>query len=188
MAICVGSALELYEIFLSFLLAYNTTFLEDSFERNLCCSGLSDGHRHEEVSLGNRMRVGFRKLQAVTVKINWEKGDYGNVYKGLLGDSTVVAVKSLKDGNVLGEEIQSQSEVKLISLAFGKASNHKGSMLDWVKKIHQEKKLEVLEEMVRVVLLCTVFLGHRPKMSKSPEYSQKIDLRRDWKLLNRSDM
>ena len=63
------------------------------------------------------MRVGFRKLQAVTVKINWEKGDYGNVYKGLLGDSTVVAVKSLKDGNVLGEEIQSQSEVKLISLA-----------------------------------------------------------------------
>ena len=60
-------------------------------------------------------------------------------------------------------------------------------MLDWVKKIHQEKKLEVLEEMVRVVLLCTVFLGHRPKMSKSPEYSQKIDLRRDWKLLNRSD-
>ncbi|KAF2560953.1 hypothetical protein F2Q70_00018302 [Brassica cretica] len=29
----------------------------------------------------------------------------------------VVAVKSLKDGNVLGEEIQSQSEVKVISLA-----------------------------------------------------------------------
>ncbi|WZZ41213.1 hypothetical protein YC2023_037472 [Brassica napus] len=31
------SALGLFEIFLSFLLAYNTTFLEDSFERNLCC-------------------------------------------------------------------------------------------------------------------------------------------------------
>ena len=35
----------------------------------------------------------------------------------MLGDCMVVAVKSLKDGNVLGEEIQSQSEVKVISLA-----------------------------------------------------------------------
>ncbi|XP_015880477.1 protein NSP-INTERACTING KINASE 1 [Ziziphus jujuba] len=67
------------------------------------------------------------------------------------------------------------------ALEFGKSANQKGAMLDWVKKIHQEKKLEILvdkdlrnnydrvelEEMVKVALLCTQYLpGHRPKMSE----------------------
>ncbi|CAB4274655.1 unnamed protein product [Prunus armeniaca] len=67
------------------------------------------------------------------------------------------------------------------ALEFGKATNQKGAILDWVKKIHQEKKLEMLvdkdlktnydrielEEMVQVALLCTQYLpGHRPKMSE----------------------
>ncbi|XP_009121529.1 protein NSP-INTERACTING KINASE 1 [Brassica rapa] len=72
----------------------------------------------------------------------------------------------------------------LRALEFGKAANQKGAMLEWVKKLHLEKKLEVLvdkellkdeksydeielEEMVRVALLCTQYLpGHRPKMSE----------------------
>lgn len=67
------------------------------------------------------------------------------------------------------------------ALEFGKASNQKGAILDWVKRIHQEKKLEMLvdkdlktnydrielEEMVQVALLCTQYLpSHRPKMSE----------------------
>ncbi|KAJ0965458.1 hypothetical protein J5N97_026596 [Dioscorea zingiberensis] len=67
------------------------------------------------------------------------------------------------------------------ALEFGKAANQKGAMLDWVKKIHQEKKLDMLvdkdlknaydrielEEMVQVALLCTqYFPAHRPKMSE----------------------
>ncbi|KAI7727711.1 hypothetical protein M8C21_008343 [Ambrosia artemisiifolia] len=67
------------------------------------------------------------------------------------------------------------------ALEFGKAANQKGVMLDWVKKIHQEKKLDILvdkdlknnydmmelEELVKVSLLCTQYLpGHRPKMSE----------------------
>ncbi|CAL9111042.1 unnamed protein product [Musa textilis] len=67
------------------------------------------------------------------------------------------------------------------ALEFGKSVNQKGTMLDWVKKIHQEKKLELLmdrnlkhnydrielDEMVKVALLCTQFHpGHRPKMSE----------------------
>ncbi|PHT97583.1 Protein NSP-INTERACTING KINASE 1 [Capsicum chinense] len=67
------------------------------------------------------------------------------------------------------------------AIEFGKAANQKGAMLDWVRKIHQEKKLDVLvdkdlrinydrielEEMVQVALLCTQYLpGHRPKMSE----------------------
>ncbi|KAM7465632.1 hypothetical protein LguiB_013194 [Lonicera macranthoides] len=57
------------------------------------------------------------------------------------------------------------------ALEFGKAKNPKGAMLDWLKKIHQEKKLDVLvdkdlknsydrielEEMVGVALLCTQY-------------------------------
>ncbi|XP_024977674.1 protein NSP-INTERACTING KINASE 1-like [Cynara cardunculus var. scolymus] len=67
------------------------------------------------------------------------------------------------------------------ALEFGKAANQKGAMLDWVRKIHQEKKLDILvdkdlksnydrmelEELVKVALLCTQYLpGHRPKMSE----------------------
>lgn len=67
------------------------------------------------------------------------------------------------------------------ALEFGKAANQKGAILDWVRKIHQEKKLEMLvdkdlksdydrvelEEMVQVALLCTQYLpGRRPKMSE----------------------
>ncbi|PSS26878.1 Protein NSP-INTERACTING KINASE 3 like [Actinidia chinensis var. chinensis] len=67
------------------------------------------------------------------------------------------------------------------ALDFGRAANQKGVMLDWVKKLHQEGKLNLmvdkdlkgnfdrveLEEMVQVALLCTQFNpSHRPKMSE----------------------
>ncbi|KAF6156360.1 hypothetical protein GIB67_031481 [Kingdonia uniflora] len=62
---------------------------------------------------------------------------------------------------------------------FGKAVNQKGAMIDWVKKIQEEKKVEVLVdsylgsdydrievgEMAQVALLCTQNLPvYRPKM------------------------
>ncbi|KAH0716045.1 hypothetical protein KY290_008990 [Solanum tuberosum] len=64
---------------------------------------------------------------------------------------------------------------------FGRGVNQKGVMLDWVKKLHAEKKLNLmvdkdlknnfdrieLEEMVQVALLCTQFIPtYRPKMSE----------------------
>ncbi|GAB2280488.1 Protein NSP-INTERACTING KINASE 3 [Dionaea muscipula] len=64
---------------------------------------------------------------------------------------------------------------------FGGEANQKGVMLDWVRKLHGEGKLNQLidkdlkhgfdgvelEEMVRVALLCTQFNpAHRPKMSE----------------------
>ncbi|XLR64894.1 hypothetical protein S83_015566 [Arachis hypogaea] len=66
------------------------------------------------------------------------------------------------------------------ALDFGRAANQKGVMLDWVKKLHQDGRLNQmvdkdlkgnfdrveLEEMVQVALLCTQFNpSHRPKMS-----------------------
>ncbi|KAL3535238.1 hypothetical protein ACH5RR_003699 [Cinchona calisaya] len=65
------------------------------------------------------------------------------------------------------------------ALEFGKTVSQKGAMLEWVKKIHQEKKIEFLvdsvlgsnydrievAEMLQVALLCTQYLPvHRPKM------------------------
>ncbi|GER52101.1 leucine-rich repeat protein kinase family protein [Striga asiatica] len=66
------------------------------------------------------------------------------------------------------------------ALEFGKSGNKKGAMLEWVKKIQQEQKIELLVdpqlgvnydkievgEMVQVALLCTQYLpANRPKMS-----------------------
>ncbi|CAA0826896.1 Probable LRR receptor-like serine/threonine-protein kinase [Striga hermonthica] len=66
------------------------------------------------------------------------------------------------------------------TLEFGKSVNKKGAMLEWVKKIQQEQKIELLVdpqlgvnydkievgEMVQVALLCTQYLpANRPKMS-----------------------
>ncbi|KAF5450271.1 hypothetical protein F2P56_030637 [Juglans regia] len=66
------------------------------------------------------------------------------------------------------------------ALDFGRSANQKGVMLDWVKKLHQEGKLNQmvdkdlkgkfdrveLEEIVQVALLCTQFNPScRPKMS-----------------------
>ncbi|KAL2904861.1 Protein NSP-INTERACTING KINASE 1 [Bienertia sinuspersici] len=81
---------------------------------------VKDRH-HEEVCLGNLRRFHFRELQGATNNFSSKnilgKGGFGIVYKGLLSDGTVVAVKRLKDGNAVGGEIQFQTEVEMISLA-----------------------------------------------------------------------
>ncbi|KAL9297363.1 hypothetical protein ACSQ67_023259 [Phaseolus vulgaris] len=228
---------------------------------------VKDRH-HEEVYLGNLKRFQFRELQISTNNFSSKnilgKGGFGNVYKGVLPDGTLVAVKRLKDGNAIGGEIQFQTEVEMISLAvhrnllrlygfcmttterllvypymsngsvssrlkgqssektdvfgfgilllelitgqraleFGKSANNKGAMLDWVKKIHQEKKLEILvdkdlksnydrielEEMVQVALLCTQYLpGHRPKMSEVVRMLEGDGLAERWEASQRVD-
>ncbi|KAH9606231.1 hypothetical protein KSS87_008044 [Heliosperma pusillum] len=81
------------------------------------------------------------------------------------------------------------------ALEFGKNSNQKGAMLDWVKKIQQEKKVEVLVdrelgtnydrievgEMLQVALLCTQYLpAHRPKMSEVVRMLEGDGLAEKW--------
>ncbi|XP_042511376.1 protein NSP-INTERACTING KINASE 1-like [Macadamia integrifolia] len=88
------------------------------------------------------------------------------------------------------------------ALEFGKAANQKGVMLDWVKKLHQEKKLDMLvdkdlknnydrielEEMVQVALLSTQFLpGHRPKMSEVVRMLEGDGLAERWEASQRAD-
>lgn len=72
-----------------------------------------------------------------------------------------------------------------------------------VKKIHQEKKLEVfvdkdlknnydrieLEEMVQVALLCSQYLpGHRPKMSEVVRMLEGEGLAQRWEACQSDDM
>lgn len=90
----------------------------------------------------------------------------------------------------------------LRALEFGKTANQKGAMLDWVKKIHLEKKLEMLvdkdlktnydrielEEMVQVALLCTQYLpSHRPKMSEVVRMLEGDGLAEKWEASQRAE-
>ncbi|KAJ0431057.1 putative protein kinase RLK-Pelle-LRR-II family [Helianthus annuus] len=74
-----------------------------------------------EICLGHLRRFTFKELRAATdnfhVKNILGKGGFGIVYKGLLTDGTVVAVKKLKDDSNFGGEVQFQTEVETISLA-----------------------------------------------------------------------
>ncbi|CAO2823059.1 unnamed protein product [Amaranthus hypochondriacus] len=88
------------------------------------------------------------------------------------------------------------------ALEFGKTVNQKGAMLDWVKKIQQEKKVEVLVdrelgtnydrievgEIIQVALLCTQYLpAHRPKMSEVVQMLEGDGLAEKWAAANGRD-
>ncbi|KAJ8774524.1 hypothetical protein K2173_016970 [Erythroxylum novogranatense] len=90
----------------------------------------------------------------------------------------------------------------LRALEFGKSANQKGAMLDWVRKIHQEKKLELLvdkdlkttydrielEEMAQVALLCTQYLpSHRPKMSEVVRMLEGDGLAEKWEASQKAE-
>jgi len=66
-------------------------------------------------------RFQLRELQIATNNFSNKnilgKGGFGHVYKGILPDGTLVAVKRLKDGSATGGDIQFQTEVEMISLA-----------------------------------------------------------------------
>lgn len=86
------------------------------------------------------------------------------------------------------------------ALEFGKSANQKGVMLDWVKKIHHENKLDLLvdkdlkndydrielEEMVQVALLCTQYQpNQRPKMSEVARMLEGDGLAEKWEAAKR---
>ncbi|CAL9110871.1 unnamed protein product [Musa textilis] len=90
-------------------------------------------------------------------------------------------------------------------LEFGKGpnQNQKCAMLDWVTKVHQERRLDALvdrdlgsnydrievAEMVQVALLCTQNLpSHRPKMSEVVRMLEGDGLADKWEASNRPVM
>ncbi|XP_044960187.1 protein NSP-INTERACTING KINASE 2-like [Hordeum vulgare subsp. vulgare] len=95
------------------------------------------------------------------------------------------------------------------ALDFGRLSNQKGGVLDLVKKLHQEKQLNMmvdkdlgrnydrveLEEMVQVALLCTQYYpwhnsnnpSHRPRMSEVIRMLEGDGLAEKWEALQNVD-
>ncbi|KAF5776552.1 putative protein kinase RLK-Pelle-LRR-II family [Helianthus annuus] len=73
------------------------------------------------MNLGNLRSFTFKELQYATDNFNSKNilgaGGFGNVYKGKLGDGTMIAVKRLKDVNGTAGESQFRTELELISLA-----------------------------------------------------------------------
>ncbi|AES92453.1 putative protein kinase RLK-Pelle-LRR-II family [Medicago truncatula] len=82
---------------------------------------IGDYKEEAVVSLGNLKHFGFRELQHATDSFSSKNilgaGGFGNVYRGKLGDGTLVAVKRLKDVNGSAGELQFQTELEMISLA-----------------------------------------------------------------------
>lgn len=84
-------------------------------------------------------------------------------------------------GILLLELISGHTALEFGKLAGKHNKGHNNNMLDWVKKIHQDKKLELLvdkelrnkydrievQEMLQVALLCTQYVAtQRPNMSQ----------------------
>lgn len=73
------------------------------------------------ISLGNLRAFTFKELLLATDNFSTKNilgtGGFGNVYKGKLGDGTVVAVKRLKDVVGTTGESQFRTELEMISLA-----------------------------------------------------------------------
>ncbi|XP_047328502.1 probable LRR receptor-like serine/threonine-protein kinase At4g30520 [Impatiens glandulifera] len=83
------------------------------------------------------------------------------------------------------------------ALEFGKTINQKGAILEWVKKVLEEKTVELLvdrelgsnydrievAEMLQVAFLCTQYLpAHRPKMSEIVHMLEGDGLAEKWAL------
>ncbi|PSR85018.1 Protein NSP-INTERACTING KINASE 1 like, partial [Actinidia chinensis var. chinensis] len=130
---------------------------------------------HEEVSLGNLKRFQFRELRMATSNFSSKniigKGGFGIVYKGCLRDGTVIAVKWLKDGNVIGGEIQFQTEVEMISLAI-----HRNLLRLYVVGVFgSEKLLDRHDSHVTTAVRGTV--GHiTPGYLSMGQSSEKTDV------------
>ncbi|KAJ6355334.1 hypothetical protein OIU77_005840 [Salix suchowensis] len=117
LAIALGISLSLVSLF---LLALGILWLRGK-QKGQMILNISDNQEEELTSLGNLRNFTFRELQIATDNFCSKNilgaGGFGNVYKGKLGDGTVMAVKRLKDLTGTSGESQFQTELEMISLA-----------------------------------------------------------------------
>ena len=80
-----------------------------------------DVQEEDLLRLGNLRSFTFKELQLATDNFSSKNilgaGGFGNVYRGKLGDGTMIAVKRLKDVTGTAGESQFRTELELISLA-----------------------------------------------------------------------
>ncbi|KAF5187652.1 Nsp-interacting kinase [Thalictrum thalictroides] len=89
--------------------------------KNPTVLNINDKQEEGLINLGNLRQFSLRELQTATENFNPKlilgQGGFGNVYKGRLGDGTIIAVKRLKDISGSTGELQFKTEVEMISLA-----------------------------------------------------------------------
>ncbi|CAH2061315.1 unnamed protein product [Thlaspi arvense] len=183
-------------------------------QRRLMILRTSDKQEEGLLGLGNLRSFTFRELHVATDGFSSKNilgaGGFGNVYRGKLGDGTMVAVKRLKDVNGASGNSQFRTELQMISLAVHRnllrligycaSSNERLLVYPYmsngsVRKLHKEMKVEELVdrelatnydrievgEMLQVALLCTQFLpAHRPKMSEVVQMLEGDGLAERW--------
>lgn len=87
----------------------------------MCSRVCAEKQEEGQISLGNLKAFAFKELQSATNNFSAKNilgtGGFGHVYKGKLGDGTIVAVKRLKDVVGTAGESQFRTELEMISLA-----------------------------------------------------------------------
>ncbi|KAG8501206.1 hypothetical protein CXB51_003330 [Gossypium anomalum] len=117
LAIALGISLSFATlVLLSFALLWHR-----NKRKRLTILNITDKQEEGLISLGNLRNFTFRELQLATDNFSSKNilgtGGFGNVYKGKLGDDTLVAVKRLKDLTGSFGESQFRTELEMISLA-----------------------------------------------------------------------
>ncbi|XWS27249.1 hypothetical protein CRYUN_Cryun26dG0098600 [Craigia yunnanensis] len=117
LAIALGISLS----FASLILLTFAILWHRKKRKKLTILNISDKQEEGLISLGNLRNFAFRELQLATDNFSSKNilgtGGFGNVYKGKLGDGTLVAVKRLKDLTGSFGESQFRTELEMISLA-----------------------------------------------------------------------
>ncbi|KAK2973759.1 hypothetical protein RJ640_029770 [Escallonia rubra] len=118
LAIALGVSLSFVSLI---LLALGVIFWKRSKKRKQSILNINDLQEEDLISLGNLRNFVFKELQHATDNFSSKNilgaGGFGNVYKGKLGDGTMVAVKRLKDVTGTAGESQFRTELELISMA-----------------------------------------------------------------------
>ncbi|KAE8730791.1 Protein NSP-INTERACTING KINASE 3 [Hibiscus syriacus] len=117
LAIALGISLS----FASLMLLTFALLWHRKKRKRLTILNISDKQEEGIISFGNLRNFTFRELQLATGNFSSKNilgtGGFGNVYKGKLGDGTLVAVKRLKDLTGSFGESQFMTELEMISLA-----------------------------------------------------------------------
>lgn len=103
------------------LLAIGTVIWKRTKKKKQSILNINDMQEEDLIGLGNLRSFTFKELQHATDSFSSKNilgsGGFGNVYRGKLGDGTLVAVKRLKDVTGTAGESQFRTELELISLA-----------------------------------------------------------------------
>ncbi|XP_060182722.1 probable LRR receptor-like serine/threonine-protein kinase At5g10290 isoform X3 [Lycium barbarum] len=103
------------------LISFSENHLNCGLNFSHLCVSDSEGEVDRRIPFGQLRRFAWRELQLATENFSEKnvlgQGGFGKVYKGVLSDSTKVAVKRLTDYESPGGDAAFQREVEMISVA-----------------------------------------------------------------------